>query len=608
MSKKTEYDVVIVGAGISGAIVANQLAEKGHSVLILEAGAKKDFSFETYRSYLHTYYKNTVKIPNSPYPQNPNAPQPLVTDVGNIEDGIQQFSKDSYFKQFGPAPFQSTYTRAKGGTTLHWLGTCLRMLPSDFKEQDLFGIGKNWPISYYDLMKYYRMAEFEIGVSADVEEQSYLGIAFEEDYVYPMTKIPQSHLDKQLTKWTKDAVFNYDGESYSYDVVSTPQGRNSNPNPNYNNGEGYQPVGAVGNPDLGQRCEGNSACVPICPVQAKYNALKTLEKAVNKGVVISEQCVASQILYDATTGDIKGIKYKQYDDIEALTSGGSPNYKEKTITAKRYVLAAHAVENAKLMLASGFKNKNIGQNLMDHPVLLTWGLAPEKIGAFRGPGSTSGIPSLRDGAFRKDRSAFRVEIGNWGWNWPAGSPTTELTDGLSENLFGKKLRARLLNKVQKEFRFGFLIEQQALSNNCVTIDDRYKDALGNHRPIINYNITDHEKEGMLAAKSFSEQFFETIKGENKTEYDSSRGGYIEYKGESLWWQGAGHLAGTHIMGTDKENSVVDKNQRCHEHKNLFLVGCGNMPSMGTSNPTLTMAALSFWAAENIDKDLTELKK
>ena len=608
MKEKQEYDVVIVGAGITGAIVANQLAEKGHKVLILEAGRKKIFNFETYREYLSHFYTNTVKIPNSPYPQNEAAPQPLVTDVEGIEDGIQQFNPKGYFKQYGPAPFQSTYTRAKGGTTLHWLGTCLRMLPSDFKEKDLFGIGKNWPINYYDLMPYYRMAEGEIGVSANVEEQGFLGITFEEGYVYPMTKIPQSYLDQKLTDWTQGAVFEYEGETYDYSVVSTPQGRNSNPNPKYNNGEGYQPVGAVGNPDLGQRCEGNSACVPICPVQAKYNALKTLQKAVNKGVAIMAQCVASEILYDEKSGEITGIKYKEYDDFDALKVGKQISYTEKTVTAKRYVLAAHAVENAKLMLASGFKNKNIGQNLMDHPVLLTWGLAPEKIGSFRGPGSTSGIPSLRDGFFRKKRSAFRIEIGNWGWNWPTGSPATELNKAISQQMFGKELRQKLLDNVQKEFRLGFLIEQQAIDRNCVTIDERYKDELGNYRPIINYNITDHEKEGMLAAKEFSNQLFKTIKGENKTKYSSTHGGFIEYKGEELWWQGAGHLAGTHIMGTNKENSVVDKDQRCHEHKNLFLVGCGNMPSMGTSNPTLTIAALSFWAAENIDKDLQQIKK
>ena len=36
---------------------------------------------------------------------------------------------------------------------------------------------------------------------------------------------------------------------------------------------------------------------------------------------------------------------------------------------------------------------------------------------------------------------------------------------------------------------------------------------------------------------------------------------------------------------------------------LYLVGCGNMATLGTSNPTLTASALSIWAADNILKDL-----
>ena len=38
-----------------------------------------------------------------------------------------------YFVQDGPLPFGSDYTRSQGGTMLHWLGTCLRMVPSDFE-------------------------------------------------------------------------------------------------------------------------------------------------------------------------------------------------------------------------------------------------------------------------------------------------------------------------------------------------------------------------------------------------------------------------------------------------------------------------------------------
>jgi len=43
--------------------------------------------------------------------------------------------------------------------------------------------------------------------------------------------------------------------------------------------------------------------------------------------------------------------------------------------------------------------------------------------------------------------------------------------------------------------------------------------------------------------------------------------------------------------------------RTWDHENLFLAGCGNMPTLGTSNPTLTMTALAFKSAEAILRQL-----
>ena len=80
---------------------------------------------------------------------------------------------------------------------------------------------------------------------------------------------------------------------------------------------------------------------------------------------------------------------------------------------------------------------------------------------------------------------------------------------------------------------------------------------------------------------------------------------VEYNEDNpkAWSHGAGHLAGTHRMGTSPNNSVVDRRQRTWAHENLYLAGCGNMPTIGTSNPTLTMSALAFAAAEKILQDL-----
>jgi choline dehydrogenase-like flavoprotein len=67
--------------------------------------------------------------------------------------------------------------------------------------------------------------------------------------------------------------------------------------------------------------------------------------------------------------------------------------------------------------------------------------------------------------------------------------------------------------------------------------------------------------------------------------------------------GAGHIIGTYRMGAAKSSSVVDREQRSWDCKNLFLVGSGVFPTSATANPTLTIAALAFWAADTIANDL-----
>lgn len=604
------FDVVIVGAGISGALVANELSKAGKKVLILEAGIENGLSSETYRDYLNIFYQNPIKVPNSPYPNNNLAPQSNVLQINKISPGFPDPS--GYFVQKGPLPFSSTNTRSTGGTTLHWLGICLRMLPNDFKLESVYGRGVDWPQDYWDLKPYYEAAELEIGVSADRKDLKYPGTdkKYFGNYEFPMHKIPPTYLDKILSQRLKGMTFKDGKEEVEIDVVSIPQGRNSIPNKNYRDPKtkkklDYIPVGAVDMPYSGDRCEGNSNCIPICPVQAKYNALKTLSKATAKQnafpVKIQTQSVVSRLNIDSQSGKITGVVYKRY------TKAGDPNsVTEGVAYGTRYVLATSAIENAKIMLSSGVKNSSgqLGCNLMDHPYLLTWALMPDNVGPFRGPFSSSGIPSFRDGQFRNRHAAFRTDIGNWGWNFPTGAPFTDVETMVdNENLFGYQLRKKLYDTVQKQFRFGFLIEQSPQKSNRVTIDDAYRDAIGNYRPVIQYDLTDYEKAGFAAAKAFSDQVFQRLGAGQFTVYNSTDAGYVKYQDNGYTFHGSGHIVGTHRMGHNPKDSVVSIKQRCWDHSNLFLIGCGSMPTIGTSNPTLTMAALAMQAAEEIIKDL-----
>jgi choline dehydrogenase-like flavoprotein len=79
--------------------------------------------------------------------------------------------------------------------------------------------------------------------------------------------------------------------------------------------------------------------------------------------------------------------------------------------------------------------------------------------------------------------------------------------------------------------------------------------------------------------------------------------YPKDGGQQYLLQGAGHVMGTYRMGSDPDTSVVDATLRSHDHQNLYLLGSGVFPSVGTANPTLTIAALTLMAAEAILKNL-----
>jgi choline dehydrogenase-like flavoprotein len=78
---------------------------------------------------------------------------------------------------------------------------------------------------------------------------------------------------------------------------------------------------------------------------------------------------------------------------------------------------------------------------------------------------------------------------------------------------------------------------------------------------------------------------------------------VAYGDDEFRYHGMGHFAGTHIMGDRPETSVVDADQRSWEHRNLFIAGAGSFPTMGTSNPTLTLAALTLRTAERLVHEL-----
>ncbi|MBW4638255.1 MAG: GMC family oxidoreductase [Gloeocapsa sp. UFS-A4-WI-NPMV-4B04] len=588
----TLYDAVIVGTGVAGAIVAKELSQQGKRVLILEATVEKDFTLAGFQSYVETFYGAVEKNPNSPYPTNPNVQSPT-----NYQD---------YFVEQGPMTLSGSYTRVLGGTTLHWEAKTPRMLREDFKLYKTYGQGLDWPISYDDIEPYYRKAEYELGVCGDVDEQKKLGVEFAPGYVFPMKKLPPSYLDQKVSEKVEGTQVKLYDQDYTIRFSTFPQARNGEPNPDYDHGNGFVPHGVttVHPVQYGERCQGNANCVPICPVQAKYDARRTLGKAFETGRVhVLYQAVAYKVEHNSENGHVTAIHYKHYKN------QNSGEYTIGTARGTLYVLATNAIENARLLLGSELLNTSgmIGRHLMDHPFTLAWALMPEVTGTMRGPLVTSGIGTFRKGKFRRNQSAFAVDIHNDGWGWATGSPKGELEDAVdNKHKYGQELRQTLISRVSRQLLLAFMCELLPEYSNRVTIDPNYKDKLGNYRPVINFNLPDYSRRTLAYTRKVSRVIFERLGAEDFTHYDSRDPAYFVFENEGYVYKGGNHFSGTHIMGTTNKNSVVDTYLRCWDHQNLFLVGAGSMPTIGSSNTTLTIAALSFRVAEEMLRELNSI--
>jgi choline dehydrogenase-like flavoprotein len=632
------YDVAIVGSGVAGTLIAKFLATRGKKVVILEAGAKIPPNIN---AYMERFFTSTFKVPESPYtpalfspedstqlskladPSTVNAGRPTVL---SLSPDKWKDPKKSYLVQGqkdGDQPFASTYERVAGGTSTHWLGTSLRFCVNDFKMKSSYGQFVDWPIGYKELDGWYGQAERELGVSADVRDQAGLGIPYAAGYSYPMPRIPPSLVDAAvadaLAKLSESdrAALGMDDVKKPIRVISTPAARNSQP---YGNR---------------RACAGNTNCIPICPIQAKYDPTITLNEALDSGnVEFLDRAVASEVVV-GPNGRVSQINYIRYEkDFKApgqTTATGC-------VTATVYVIAANSIETPRLLLMSKIGDREgavanssglVGKNLMDHPYYVVWGLMPpdRPVYPYRGPLSTSGIEDLRDGKFRRERGAFRVDIGNEGWNFVVGGfggdpnvTTTDFVNGTNASglntkeitgldrdnaaLFGPQLANTLNNLISRQIRFGFLVEQPPETSNSVTLSDpSITDGLGLRRPQISYRISDYTKKGIVQARKMANLIFAKMGAKQFTKVlpDDPTRFEADVDGEKVMlnFMGAGHVMGTHRMGSNAKDSVVDSFQRSWDHKNLFLVGSGTFPTTGTANPTLTIAALSLRTADKI---------
>lgn len=559
-----EYDVIIIGTGVAGALVAWKLAQANHSVLLLDAGEERLQKTDR-EAFVKLFAEASQKgkTPSQPYVDAGN--QKFAHSPDTVDFNLAKPGDNLYYRQAGPEPFKSQYQRLVGGSTWAWRGNCPRFIPHDFKLKTLYGQGVDWPISYDDLEPWCCDAEDALGVSGNHKEWDNL-LGARRSRKFPLKEIAQCYGDRQLRK--RLGKIRFDG--YELKILSLPQARNS--------------AAYDGRP----ACHGNSNCIPICPIQAKYDATVHVKKAIRLGARLVSQAVVTDLKLDPS-GAVSEVSYKTWD-----------GQQQPPVKGKIVVLASHAIETVKILLMSnggqGIANASdqVGRNLMDHPGGEGAAIMPFQVFPFRGPQSTSCIEALRDHKFRDQFCGFRMTIGNDGWG-RGQHPYDTLKKLTDRNLFGEELRRELNHIVTRQLRIAYTTEQLPDPNNRVTLSAD-KDDLGIPKPAIAYKVDDYTRKGMDYAQRAIKRIFTAVGApEEAWEFSDLKASFFS---------GSAHIMGTCRMGSDPKTSVVNPDCQSHDVKNLFIVGSTVFPTGGNTNPTVTLAALALRAAASISQRLS----
>jgi choline dehydrogenase-like flavoprotein len=129
-----EVDLVIVGAGAGGSVLAQRLARHGWRIVILEAGPfwHPDEDWVSDEAGSHELYWTQERVIGGADP----------IELGKNNSG-----------------------RGVGGSMVHYAGYTPRFHPSDFSTSVDDGVGADWPIGYPDLLPHYEQVERELPVA-----------------------------------------------------------------------------------------------------------------------------------------------------------------------------------------------------------------------------------------------------------------------------------------------------------------------------------------------------------------------------------------------------------------------------------------------------------
>lgn len=528
-------DFVIVGSGAAGGVMAKELATAGHSVVLLEQGPHLQAADFKHDEWGYSHNGDLAWGRRQGHPQTFRKTEDDVAEEVEVSLG---------------------YAHNVGGSSVHFSGNFWRFREVDFIEASLLGsiagtTFSDWPITYDELEPYYTKVDWEVGVSG---LQGPWDPPRSRDY--PCPPLPVKSSGVLLERASKQLGY-------------TP----------------YPAPVAI----LSQSHNGRPACIHCgfcngfgCEVNAKSSSMVAMiPLALASGnCELRTGCTVSRVNTDES-GRATEVVYWEEDGTE------------QSQRVNAIVLCANGAETPRLLLLSessqfpdGLANSSgmVGKNLMFNGRSSAIGLFDEPINAHKS------IPTTR---VIHDFYSLDPSLGFYGGGGiDARHPSRGLPLGsalrsgrFSSQSWGSDYKKRLQEEFTHTVAFNGHSTSLPLASNTVTLDPDLRDVWG--RPALRCTYKDHPDD-LATALFFQERSLELLDAAGAKQTTTVPVSEAE---------GGVHLLGTCRMGNDSSNSVVDRFNRSHDVPNLFMCDGSSLVTGGRGQPTMTIMALAFRAAD-----------
>jgi gluconate 2-dehydrogenase alpha chain len=593
MTVYPKVEIVTVGAGWTAGIIAQKLTAEGHRVVSIEAGgdrfANPDFSHNHDSLYhtLRTGLMFNLSKETWTWRPNPRAPSLPIRQFGSFHPGI-----------------------GIGGAGVHWAAQTWRFYPSDFRYRshhvERYGeehipqdcTVQDWGITYEELEPYYNRADYEIGLSGQTGNLN--GTILEGGNPFEGARSRPYPLPPLVRSIAAD-MFSEAAHSLGYHPFPQPASILSRA---YRDLSGRERAACVYcgfctryGCEVDAKASANVSHIPLALDTGLYE-IRKYSKVIN--VNVNSDGMATGVTYiDLLTNET----HEQPADVVILSgftltnvrllllsrSEAHPNGigNDRNMVGKNYTYQLSKTPVSGLFEGRRFNHymgnsclqdviEDFNADNFDHSRLDFIGGASITCGGGEREPITSAHNMGGAGEPQERRfPALAAELGS-------------LTN--SSTQWGREWKDNLRNNWDSGISIGIQGESLPYVDQFLDLDPTYRDSMG--LPLLRITFDFHDNDYRLY-RYIAQRSVEIMRAMNPDDMSVTEE-LIPY---NIYSYQSTHNTGGAIMGTDPGTSVTNKYGQVWDTPNVFVTGAALFPQNAGLNPTGTVIALAYLAAE-----------